>query len=224
MTYCGAQAHSPDQAPFPCVRKKYSHNYKTGKTAFVIRTFGIFSVCFSERLFAIGILSVDGLVLFLISKVRVVITRFSKEGKAMLAPTRDRVTLMTDESVNEQIRRRTEGNINHYRDHPEEIPVRLEELDREWDVERVLEANASALSLAGITVAAIRNDRRWLVLPVVVGGFLLQHALQGWCPPVPLIRRLGVRTQAEIDEEVCALRSVVEELGREQGGGVGNAG
>jgi hypothetical protein len=32
-------------------------------------------------------------------------------------------------------------------------------------------------------------------------GFLLQHALQGWCPPVPLLRQLGFRTSYEIEEE-----------------------
>jgi hypothetical protein len=35
--------------------------------------------------------------------------------------------------------------------------------------------------------------------------FLLQHGLQGWCPPLPVLRRLGVRTQREIDAEKYAL-------------------
>jgi hypothetical protein len=39
----------------------------------------------------------------------------------------------------------------------------------------------------------------------------LQHALQGWCPPVPVLRRLGYRTQPEIEEERCALRALLEE-------------
>ena len=38
--------------------------------------------------------------------------------------------------------------------------------------------------------------------------FLLQHALQGWCPPLPLLRRLGVRTQAEIERERYALKAI----------------
>ena len=56
----------------------------------------------------------------------------------------------------------------------------------------------------------------------MVGGFLLQHAVQGWCPPVPVFRRLGVRTQTEIDEERYALKALrgdfhhaaVQEAGR----------
>ncbi|MGH7194555.1 MAG: hypothetical protein ACREJM_13640, partial [Candidatus Saccharimonadales bacterium] len=51
-------------------------------------------------------------------------------------------------------------------------------------------------------------NRKFLALPVLVGGFLLQHALHGWCPPVPLFRRLGVRTAAEINQERFALKSL----------------
>jgi hypothetical protein len=44
---------------------------------------------------------------------------------------------------NECIRRRTEANVAHYAAAgPEAIDRRLGELDREWDIERTLEANA----------------------------------------------------------------------------------
>jgi hypothetical protein len=36
----------------------------------------------------------------------------------------------------------------------------------------------------------------------------MQHALQGWCPPLPLLRRLGVRTQQEIERERYALKAL----------------
>jgi hypothetical protein len=36
----------------------------------------------------------------------------------------------------------------------------------------------------------------------------MQHALQGWCPPVPLLRRLGFRTSFEIEEERQALKAL----------------
>jgi hypothetical protein len=48
-------------------------------------------------------------------------------------------------------------------------------------------------------------DRRFIVLPAIVYGFFLQHAIQGWCPPLPVFRHLGVRTQAEIEREKAAL-------------------
>jgi hypothetical protein len=54
----------------------------------------------------------------------------------------------------------------------------------------------------------IARDRRFLAIPLVVQAFFLQHALQGWCPPLPILRRLGVRTAAEIDEERYALKAL----------------
>jgi len=71
----------------------------------------------------------------------------------------------------------------------------------------MLEANASALVLAGLGLGSW-VDRRFYLLPAVVAGFLLQHALQGWCPPLPVLRRLGVRTQTEIELERYALKAL----------------
>jgi sirohydrochlorin ferrochelatase len=88
----------------------------------------------------------------------------------------------TDASANELIRQQTEENIARYRNAgPAAIARRLQELDAEWDIERTLEANAATASLIGLTLGAA-VDRRWYLFPAVVAGFLLQHALQGWCP------------------------------------------
>jgi hypothetical protein len=91
------------------------------------------------------------------------------------------------------------------------IQQRLRELDREWDIERAIEANASSLALIGVALGAFVN-RRFLVLPAAVAAFLLQHALQGWCPPVPILRRLGFRTQSEIERERCALLRLLDDF------------
>jgi len=58
-------------------------------------------------------------------------------------------------------------------------------------------------SLLGATL-----NRRWLFLPAAVAAFLFQHAIQGWCPPLPLFRRLGFRTASEIDRERYALKFI----------------
>ncbi len=52
------------------------------------------------------------------------------------------------------------------------------------------------------------HGRKWLWLSAGVAGFLLQHALQGWCPPVSVFRRLGVRTRSEIDREKYGLKAL----------------
>ena len=123
----------------------------------------------------------------------------------MLPPTSERVAANTADEINQRIRRQTEGSVAYFADRPEEIARRLDELDEEWDIERTLEANAATLALSGVVLGAA-VDRRFLILPAAVTAFLLQHALQGWCPPVPIFRRLGVRTAAEINRERYALK------------------
>jgi hypothetical protein len=119
----------------------------------------------------------------------------------------DRVRRSTADAVNEKIDRKTDSNIAlHARRSREVIEQRIEELDREWDVERVLEVNASTLALTGL-VLGVTVNRKWLALPAVVLSFLFQHGVQGWCPPLPILRRLGVRTRGEIDREKYALKA-----------------
>jgi hypothetical protein len=126
----------------------------------------------------------------------------------MIPATTDRVTRNTAEHINDWIRQQIEANVAYTAAAgPEAMSRRLEELDREWDIERILEANASSLVLLGLGLG-VSVDRRWFILPTVVAGFLLQHAVQGWCPPVPLLRRLGVRTQTEIDYERYTLKAL----------------
>ena len=52
-------------------------------------------------------------------------------------------------------------------------------------------------------------ERRWY----------LRSVLQGWCPPVPVLRRLGVRTQGEIDEEKAALKALRGDFRHVRGAG-----
>src|SRR4051794_22695222 len=126
----------------------------------------------------------------------------------MLPSTTERVAQHTPDQYNEAIRRQTEENVARCAAAgPQAIARRLEELDSEWDIERCLEANASSVALVGLGLGAF-VDRRLYVLPALVAGFLLQHALQGWCPPVPLFRHLGFRTASEIDEERYALKAL----------------
>ena len=125
-----------------------------------------------------------------------------------MIPTTIRVEQHTDEAVNERIRRRTAQSISSIgRQGRDEISRRLEELDQEWDMERTLEANAASVALLGLGLGAWAS-RRFFVLPGVVAGFLLQHAVQGWCPPVPIFRRLGFRTAREIASERYALKVI----------------
>jgi hypothetical protein len=122
----------------------------------------------------------------------------------------DRVRRSTAPEVNREIDHRTNSNIRRYANSsPEVIHRRIRELDREWDIERALEVNASTLALTGLLLGVTVN-KKWLMLPGVVLPFLLQHGLQGWCPPLPLLRRYGVRTRGEIDREKYELKALLE--------------
>ena len=126
----------------------------------------------------------------------------------MIASTVARVPDNTAEEVNQRIRLMTEQRVASCASRGRDaIERRLAELDQEWDIERTLEANASIISLVGLTLGASVN-RKWFLLPAAVSGFLLQHAVQGWCPPLPILRRLGIRTASEIDHERYALKAI----------------
>ena len=126
----------------------------------------------------------------------------------MIPSTARRVPEHTADRVNQQIREQTRRDVERVAaGGVPAIDRRLAELDAEWDVERTLEANAATIAATGAALALLA-DRRFALVPLVVGGFLLQHAVQGWCPPLPVFRRLGFRTQTEIDEERAALKAL----------------
>jgi hypothetical protein len=120
----------------------------------------------------------------------------------------DRVRANTAPEVVQSIDEGLERNIRYYATQPEQvISARIDELDREWDMERLLETNASALALTGVLFGIV-SSRKWFLLSSGVLGFLMQHAIKGWCPPVPVFRRMGFRTRGEIDREKFALKAL----------------
>ncbi|SIT77777.1 DUF2892 domain-containing protein [Pontibacter indicus] len=119
-----------------------------------------------------------------------------------------RVRESTADSINERIDSSIRHSISRYKGRSyAEISERIRELDQEWSIERTLEVNASTLALSGTLLGAFVN-RRWFILPGIVSAFLLQHGLQGWCPPLPIMRSLGIRSRREIDEERYALKAL----------------
>lgn len=126
----------------------------------------------------------------------------------MLPNSSERVPLHTAPQVNEEIWRRTRDNVAKYAAGGAAIiQWRLDALEREWDIERALEANASTVMLVGLLLSVL-SSWWFLLIPFAVAAFLLQHALQGWCPPIPILRRMGFRTRAEIDYERYALKNL----------------
>jgi hypothetical protein len=122
--------------------------------------------------------------------------------------TKDRVQANSDRSVNREIERGAARRVAQAAGAPKQVITRrIGELDEEWDIERWLEANASALAFTG-TILGLLVNKKFFAIPCIVLPFLFQHAIQGWCPPVPILRRKGVRTRREIDAEKYALKAV----------------
>jgi hypothetical protein len=118
----------------------------------------------------------------------------------------DRTRKRSFASSNARIDRRTEQRVRDATEAGREaIEERLAALDREWDVDRVLFAMFPVVGSIALTLGT-RRDRRFLHLLRFQMAVLLGHALTGWCPPVVLLRRLGVRTIQEIDAERSVLR------------------
>jgi hypothetical protein len=133
-----------------------------------------------------------------------------QEAAAALAP-HDRVRRHSADHVNARIDAETAARIREVEDAgPAAIVRRVAELDREWDVDRALMANFAIVGGIAFALGATRTLRsgrwsNWLTLLPVQLGFLLVHATRGWCPPLPVFRRLGFRTGKEIAREREAL-------------------
>lgn len=130
------------------------------------------------------------------------------KGKKIFPPTSFRVFLRTDPPVNAEIRNQTIRNLNILKTANEtDLTERIRNLNSEWDTERVLEVSAATLILIS-SYLGIKTSRLWFLLTGIVGVFTLMHALQGWCPPLPMIRKWGVRTEDEINTERMVLKLI----------------
>ena len=128
-------------------------------------------------------------------------------------PSKTKAQRQANPDTHDSIMREIELSIAFHREHPEQIGRRLAELDREWDIDRVMEAASSGLTLFGV-LRGLLGSRRWLLLAGVVQGFCMQHSVQGTCLPMGVARRFGLRTQDEIELERLALKELRGDFGQ----------
>lgn len=121
----------------------------------------------------------------------------------------DRIRDLTADKVNQKIDLQTERIIRGLKAMgPDAIKLRLKELEKEWDIDRVLMLNFSVLVFAQLLAA--RKNRNWLWGPLIQTPFLFLHSTLGWCPPSLWFRPMGFRTRKEIQSEREALLSLLE--------------
>lgn len=118
----------------------------------------------------------------------------------------DRIQENTASGVEAMIVSQTEDKVRMVADHGL-IDERLAELNREWDAERVLFTATGVNALLGLALGRW-VDRRWYGYVAAVAAFQFQHGVQGWCPPMAVIRRTKFRTQKEIAAERTALKAL----------------
>ncbi len=112
-------------------------------------------------------------------------------------------------SVNEKIENETWNHVSHYQNKSaSEITDRIHELEKEWDIEKYLGVNMGTLALSGLAAGVYTKNKNWFALPAIVLGFFIQHSIQGWCPPLPVMRMLKLRTRKEIEQEKYALKII----------------
>ena len=113
--------------------------------------------------------------------------------------------MSSDTNVNNDIRNCTINSIDIHKNAAAELQnKRINDLENEWDIERILSANAGALVLI-TSLLGLRRSKMFL-LTGIVGYFMLQHAIQGWCPPLEIVRKMGIRTAEEIFNEKAAIK------------------
>jgi hypothetical protein len=128
------------------------------------------------------------------------------QGPKTERPVRDRVRRHTPKRLNQKIDEAMMKRVMRFANgSPEEISARIAELDREWDIERVIETSAGALALGSVALSRCQS-RKWLLMTATTLGLLLQHSITRKSLPLRAIRALGIRTRREIDAEKYALR------------------
>ena len=125
----------------------------------------------------------------------------------------DRVRENTADEINHHLDRRAEDRVRGYANASQgDITRRIEELEYEWSIERVIETEAPVMGLTGLALG-VGVNRKFLALPAFVASMVLLHAVQGWYPLLPVFRRMGFRSRQEIDREKFALKTLRGDFG-----------
>ncbi len=120
----------------------------------------------------------------------------------------DRIRNLTADKINQKLDRKTQRTIQGVvAMGPDEIRMRLNELDKEWDIDRMLMLNFSVLVFAQLLAA--RKNSKWLWGPLIQTPLLFMHSTIGWCPPSLWFRPMGFRTRKEIHAEREVLLSAL---------------
>lgn len=121
--------------------------------------------------------------------------------------TPDRARRHTARSVLRRIDDDTLDHLMEVEARHETAGRRLEALDREWDIDRTVEAEAATMGLIGLALGTFVRPA-FLALPATVGAAVFLFGTRGMYPLLPIFRRLGIRTAREIERERYAIKAL----------------
>jgi len=126
----------------------------------------------------------------------------------MATRTFERVEVNTSQATRDKFDRMLTANISRFiHAGPAEIENRLAELDREWNVERLIEVEAPLMIGLGV-VLGLAHSPKWFGLSAFAAGMVILHGVQGWYPLLPVFQSLGFRSENDIEQERNALRAL----------------
>lgn len=115
------------------------------------------------------------------------------------------ITLEHSTGAEREIQEKLNRYYHDYDD--QEISARLAQLDDEWDIERVLQLEGAALTIAGV-ILGLTINKKWLTMSLAASVVLINAIAKNWNTPLPLLRKLGFRTRVEIEKEKYALKAI----------------
>lgn len=109
--------------------------------------------------------------------------------------------------INWEIDRQLEHMIHVYSMQPPgSLSKRIDELDHEWSIERILTITLVCFIFLGTGLALL--SPWFLLLTVAAGALMLWLALSKWTPSIPTLRSLGKRSCREIESEKFAMKAL----------------
>lgn len=99
---------------------------------------------------------------------------------------------------------------------PEAVIKRLNQLDKEWDIDKALICLFSGTVAAQVGASMKKKNDIFLWGPLVQSSFLLLYVTYGLSPSMLILRQLGFRTRFEIQDEREELLNVLEILEQEK--------
>jgi hypothetical protein len=124
----------------------------------------------------------------------------------MLSTTVERVEKNTSSALHSQFEEELRENISMYmKADRRDIDRRLEALDKEWNIERMIELEAPVMIGLG-ALLGLTHNRKWFGLSLFAASMVIVHNTQGWYPLLRVFQRLGFRSQRYIEDERNALR------------------